>query len=54
LEQLIRDATPRQAGQTYPHIREACQRFPGMESTFNTFLTTSSWKKIREAGLVLV
>jgi hypothetical protein len=54
LEQLIRDSTPRQACQTYPHMREACQRFPGSESTFNAFLATSSWKKIREAGLVLV
>ena len=54
LEQLIRDATPQQACQTYPHMREACQRFPGAESTFNAFLATPSWKKIRDAGLVLV
>ncbi len=54
LEQLIRDATPRKAFQTYPHMREACQGFPGRESTFNAFLATSSWKKIRDAGLVLV
>jgi hypothetical protein len=54
LEQLIRDATPRQTCQTYPHIREACRRFPGSESTFNAFLSTSSWKKTRGAGLVLV
>lgn len=54
LEQLIQDATPRQGSQTYPHMREVCQQFPGMESTFNAFLATSSWKKIRDAGLVLV
>jgi len=54
LEQLIRDATPRQTGQTYPHMREACQRFSGNEPMFNTFLTTPSWKKIRDAGLVFV
>ncbi len=54
LEQLIRDAAPRQACQTYPHMREAYRRFPGSESSFNAFLTTSSWKKIRGAGLVLV
>jgi hypothetical protein len=54
LEHLIGDATPRQASQAYPHMREACQRFPSMESAFNTFLATSSWKKIRDAGLVLV
>ncbi len=54
LEQLIRDATPQQTCQTYPHMRDACRRFPGKESTFNVFLTTSSWEKTRDAGLVLV
>jgi radical SAM superfamily enzyme YgiQ (UPF0313 family) len=54
LEQLLRDATPRQAGQTYPHAREAGQRFPGTQSTFNTFLATAAWRTIRKAGLVLV
>ncbi|MGC4096982.1 MAG: radical SAM protein [Nitrospira sp.] len=54
LEQLIGEATPRQVSQTYPHMREACQRFPGAESKFSAFLATSSWKKIRDAGLVLV
>ncbi len=54
LEQLIRDATPQQTGQTYPHMREACERFPGVESKFNAFLATESWKTIRHAGLVLV
>jgi len=54
LEQLIRDATPRQALQTYPHMREAAQRFPATNSTFNAFLATPTWKKIRDAGIVLV
>ncbi len=54
LEQLTRDATPRLPSQAYPHMQEACSRFPGLSSEFNTFLTTSSWKKIRAAGLVLV
>lgn len=54
LMQLIRDATPQQTCQTYPHMREACQRFSGNESTFNAFLTTPSWEKVRDAGLVLV
>lgn len=54
LEQLMRDATPRQTCQIYPHMREACQQFPGMMSTFNAFLASSSWKKIRDAGLLLV
>jgi hypothetical protein len=35
-------------------MREAAQRFPARESTFNAFLATSSWRKIRDAGLVLV
>lgn len=54
LEQLIKDATPLKGLQTYPHIREARQAFPGSESSFDTFLATPSWKKIRDAGLVLV
>jgi hypothetical protein len=54
LEQLIEEATPRQAFQTYPHVREACQRFPANGASFNAFLATSSWKRIRDAGLVLV
>ncbi|OQW34795.1 MAG: radical SAM protein [Nitrospira sp. SG-bin1] len=54
LEQLIRDAIPREAFQTYPHMREACEQFPGKKLAFNAFLATASWKKIRETGLVLV
>ena len=54
LAQLIRDATPKQTGQGYPHMREACRRFPGRRSTFNDFLASSAWKKTRDAGLVLV
>lgn len=54
LEQLVRDATPRQAFQTYPHMRQAGDLFPEMLSDFNTFLRTPSWEKIRDAGLVLV
>lgn len=54
LEQLIRNAIPRQAFQTYPHMREASRSFPGTLSDFNIFLRTSSWKRVRNAGLVLV
>ncbi len=54
LERVIRDATPQQAFQTYPHMREAGNSFPGMLSDFNIFLRSPSWKKIRDAGLVLV
>jgi hypothetical protein len=54
VKDLTRDATPQQPCQSYPHMREAYQRFPGAESTFNSFLSSASWKKIRDAGLVLV
>ena len=54
VKDLTRDATPQQPCQSYPHMREACQRFPGAESTFNSFLSSASWKKIRDAGLLLV
>lgn len=54
LEQLITQATPRQPSQAYPHMREACGLFPETLRDFNAFLAGSSWKKIREAGLVLV
>ncbi len=54
LDQLLIDAAPRRALQTYPHMREACERFPGKKSEFNAFLATASWKRVRNAGLVLV
>lgn len=54
LEQLTREATPQLPSPAYPHIREAFRLFPGVSSELNGFLTTSSWKKIRAAGLVLV
>jgi radical SAM superfamily enzyme YgiQ (UPF0313 family) len=54
LEELIRTATPQQTSQAYPHVREALGAFPGPESDFTTFLNSPSWKKLRDAGLVLV
>jgi hypothetical protein len=54
LEQLIKDATPRRAFQTYPHMRQAGTAFPGIPRDFDVFLHSPSWKKIRDAGLVLV
>lgn len=54
LEQLIAASTPRSSPHEYPHLRQARSRFPGTVSDFNVFLKTSSWKKIRSAGLVLV
>lgn len=54
LEQLLIASTPQSFSQEYPHIQQARLQFPGSTSDFNTFLKTSSWKKIRSIGLVLV
>ncbi|MDH5348523.1 MAG: radical SAM protein, partial [Nitrospira sp.] len=54
VHQLILTSTPRPSSQEYPHIQHARSQFPGTISDFNAFLNTSSWKKIRSAGLVLV
>ncbi len=54
VERLIVTSTPRSSPQEYPHIHQARSQFPGKISDFNAFLDTSSWKKIRSAGLVLV
>lgn len=54
LEQLILDATPRQSQPEYPLLQQACSHFPGTRSDCNAFLETTSWKKIRSAGLILV
>jgi hypothetical protein len=54
VQQLIVTSTPRSPSQAYPHIQQACSQFPGTISDFNAFLKTSSWKKIRSIGLVIV
>jgi radical SAM superfamily enzyme YgiQ (UPF0313 family) len=38
----------------YPLLRETTASFPGTVKEFETFLSTTSWKKIRAAGLLLV
>ncbi|MGE0471850.1 MAG: radical SAM protein [Nitrospira sp.] len=54
VQQLIVTSTPRSSSQEYPHIHQVGSQFPGTISDFNAFLNTSSWKKIRSIGLVLV
>ena len=54
LMQLITDATPQQPSQTYPHIHDVGKGFPGTELSYNRFLTSQAWKRIRATGLVLV
>jgi len=54
LEELIREATPRQTSPTYPHVREARSTFPGPETDLTILLNSPSWETLRAAGLVLV
>jgi hypothetical protein len=55
LEDLIRRATPRNdPSRPYPLLRETKTTFPGAVKDFETFLGTTSWKKVRAAGLLLV
>ncbi|QPD03922.1 MAG: Radical SAM protein [Candidatus Nitrospira kreftii] len=54
VQQLIVTSTPRSSSQEYPYIHQVGSQFPGTISDFNAFLNTSSWKKIRSIGLVLV
>jgi hypothetical protein len=54
VQQLIVTSTPQSSSQEYPHIHQVGSQFPGTISDFNAFLNTSSWKKIRSVGLVLV
>ena len=55
LDHLIRHSTPqRNETNPYPLLRETKTTFPGSVKEFETFLGTTSWKKVREAGLLLV
>ena len=55
LDNLIRHSTPhRNASNPYPLLRETKTTFPGTAQEFETFLGTTSWKKVRKAGLLLV
>jgi hypothetical protein len=55
LDDLIRQSTPQHdPSQPYPLLRETKTIFPGTVKEFETFLHTTSWKKVRLAGLLLV
>jgi hypothetical protein len=54
LMQLLSDATPQHPCQTYPHIHDVGKGFPGTASSYNRFLSSLAWKRIRSTGLVLV
>ncbi len=55
LDNLIRQSTPHNNPSCpYPLLRETKTTFPGAVRDFETFLGTTSWKKVRKAGLLLV
>jgi hypothetical protein len=55
LDDLIRQATPHNnPSHPYPLLRETKTTFPGTVKDFETFIDTTSWKKVRNAGLLLV
>ena len=55
LDDLIRRSTPQHnPSRPYPLLRVMKTTFPGTDKEFETFLGTTSWKKVRNAGLLLV
>jgi radical SAM superfamily enzyme YgiQ (UPF0313 family) len=55
LSELLNEALPRRDRYaSYPSWREAKQAFPGRPSAFASFVKDPSWKRIRDAGLLLV
>ena len=55
LDDLIRRSTPQNnPSRPYPLLRETKTTFPGTTREFETFLNSTSWKKVRSAGLLLV
>jgi hypothetical protein len=55
LTDLIRQATPQsKRSHPYPLLRETQSTFPGNAKEFASYLTSPSWKKVRDAGLLLV
>ena len=55
LDDVIRRSTPQNnPSRPYPLLRETKTTFPGTVKEFETFLGTTSWKKVRAAGLLLV
>lgn len=55
LGNLIRQSKPHSTPpHPYPLLRQMQSTFPGGTMAFNTFIETSSWKKTRAVGLLLV
>jgi hypothetical protein len=55
LNGLIRQSTPlNNSSRPYPLLKETKSTFPGTAREFETFLCAPSWRKIRNAGLLLV
>ena len=55
LHDLIQQSRPHNnSSHPYPLLRETNASFPGTVKEFETFLGTTSWKKVRRAGLLLV
>jgi len=55
LDNLIRQSTSHNnPSRPYPLLRETKTTFPGTAKDFETFLGTTSWEKVRNAGLLLV
>jgi hypothetical protein len=55
LHDLIQHSTTQKSpSRLYPLLRETKATFPGTVKEFEIFLSTTSWKKVRKAGLLLV
>ncbi len=55
LSELLNEALPRRDRYAaYPSWRDAKQSFPGRPTDFASFVRDPSWKRIRDAGLLLV
>jgi Radical SAM superfamily len=55
LDDLIRQSTPEDnSSKPYPLLRETKTTFPGTMKEFEIYLGTTAWKKVRNAGLLLV
>jgi hypothetical protein len=55
LDSLIRQSTPQNnPSNPYPLLRKTKTTFPGTANECEIFIGTTSWKKVRSAGLLLV
>jgi hypothetical protein len=55
LDDLIRQSTPQHnLLNSYPLLQKTKTTFPGTAREFESFLSSTSWKKVRSAGLLLV